>query len=462
MKKKYILFFLLFLFSIPNLYPQKENLVLNPGFESYTTCPERHTAENGSHRLAVNHWSYPTLRAPDYFNRCSTGDEVDVPANFAGEAEPHSGDGYMGGILSGSEVEYREYIQGKLKKTLKKGQRYCVTFHYRLASFSRFAMDQMSVYFSNDKVESSSKANLAVEPQLTNTPGLFIDNTTEWEQYCRIYTATGGENFIIIGNFKSYAQTNYVAKDKHAVNKHNKTYAYYFFDDVSVVPITNCEYCPCVAHDFEVVVTDSSYTGGANPMTGKTKKLINDGSISIAISGGTPPYRIAWSNGSQSKKLENLPAGLYTYKVTDDFNCIAGGAVRFTEPETEKPEKEGKFEKIEPGTAIILKNIFFDFGKATLLPASYTELDKLVEFINKNKLKLVEISGHTDWDGSDSFNQKLSENRAKAVAEYLKSKGIEESRVIYAGYGESKPVDTNLTEKGRAKNRRVEFKILKM
>ena len=74
----------------------------------------------------------------------------------------------------------------------------------------------------------------------------------------------------------------------------------------------------------------------------------------------------------------------------------------------------------------------------------------------------IEIGGHTDGKGSEAYNQRLSENRAKAVVDYLVSKGVDAKRLKYKGYGKTMPVDTNDTEEGRAKNRRVEFKILSM
>ena len=74
----------------------------------------------------------------------------------------------------------------------------------------------------------------------------------------------------------------------------------------------------------------------------------------------------------------------------------------------------------------------------------------------------IEISGHTDNQGGEAYNQKLSENRAKSVFEYLLNNGIDKSRLSYKGYGEEKPVDSNDTEEGRANNRRTEFKILEV
>jgi len=116
--------------------------------------------------------------------------------------------------------------------------------------------------------------------------------------------------------------------------------------------------------------------------------------------------------------------------------------------------------KVKIGSKIILKNIFFDFDKATLRNESATELNRLVKMLNDVPRMTIEISGHTDNVGSDAYNKQLSEDRAKAVVEYLIEKGIEEDRLTFAGYGESQPIADNDTEEGRQVNRRTEFKVL--
>jgi len=115
---------------------------------------------------------------------------------------------------------------------------------------------------------------------------------------------------------------------------------------------------------------------------------------------------------------------------------------------------------IEKDATVRLNNIFFETDKSELLSASFTELDKLVILLQKNNKIKIEISGHTDDVGSDSYNQKLSERRANAVREYLISKGINADRIVAKGYGESKPVVENTNAENRALNRRVEFTIL--
>lgn len=116
--------------------------------------------------------------------------------------------------------------------------------------------------------------------------------------------------------------------------------------------------------------------------------------------------------------------------------------------------------KVEVGSKIILKNIFFDFDKATLRPESTAELDRLTKLLDDMPTLKIEISGHTDNIGSALYNQKLSEERAKTVVDYLLSKGIEPSRLSYTGYGMEQPIATNDTEQGRQENRRTEFKVL--
>jgi outer membrane protein OmpA-like peptidoglycan-associated protein len=442
-----------------NAFTQEHNLVLNPGFEKYENCPQDFIPENLTHKL-VPGWSYPTRATPDYFNRCG-GKNVGVPRNFAGESEAHGGNGYTGAILSGTDEGYREYIQGSLSTPLVKGNLYCVKFYYKLASYSRFAVDQMSLYFSEAEIKNDINVNLNYAPQITNKIGLFLDNIDEWEEFCTVYTATGNERFFIIGNFKNYDNTNYVVTDKNVVNLRNKAYAYYYFDDVSISPLENCVNCPCVLHDFESRVIETNYTGGLDPATGKVAKIINDGRIRLGLIGGTQPYSVNWNNRMTGTELRNLPAGRYIYVARDKFNCLSSDTVLFTEPVVVKEDFIEGLKAIEEGSSIVLENIFFEFNKTDLLEASFAELDKVVQFMLEENIKQIEISGHTDSEGSDAYNKKLSEGRAASVVKYLASKGIAPERMVAVGYGESRPIDTNGTDAGRARNRRVEFTLIK-
>jgi outer membrane protein OmpA-like peptidoglycan-associated protein/tetratricopeptide (TPR) repeat protein len=122
--------------------------------------------------------------------------------------------------------------------------------------------------------------------------------------------------------------------------------------------------------------------------------------------------------------------------------------------------KDIPLKPIETGGTIILKNIFYETDSYALKPESRYELDKVVKFMESNPQIKIEISGHTDNVGTESYNQSLSENRAKSVVEYLTSKGINALYLTYKGYGFSKPLDSNETPEGRANNRRTELKIM--
>jgi len=115
---------------------------------------------------------------------------------------------------------------------------------------------------------------------------------------------------------------------------------------------------------------------------------------------------------------------------------------------------------IEKGANIVLKNIFFDSKQFNLKPESIIELDKLVSLLNENPKLNIQIGGHTDNVGKPSDNMLLSLNRAKAVTQYLQSKGIASGRLNAKGFGETIPKSENTTETGKALNRRTELTIV--
>jgi outer membrane protein OmpA-like peptidoglycan-associated protein len=121
---------------------------------------------------------------------------------------------------------------------------------------------------------------------------------------------------------------------------------------------------------------------------------------------------------------------------------------------------EEVLDTIKIGDTFVLPNIFFEFAQSNLLPDSYLELQRLLYYLHKNETVKIEISGHTDNQGSDTYNQKLSMERAKAVYHYLIANGIDFHRLSFKGYGKERPLAPNDTEENRAKNRRTEVLIL--
>jgi outer membrane protein OmpA-like peptidoglycan-associated protein/tetratricopeptide (TPR) repeat protein len=115
---------------------------------------------------------------------------------------------------------------------------------------------------------------------------------------------------------------------------------------------------------------------------------------------------------------------------------------------------------IEKGASVILKNIFFDSKKADLQITSFAELDKVVALMLENSNLVIQISGFTDNVGKPADNLLLSNNRSKAVVNYLLKKGVAIKRLVGKGFGETKPIATNNTEQGKAQNRRTEMSVI--
>ncbi len=118
--------------------------------------------------------------------------------------------------------------------------------------------------------------------------------------------------------------------------------------------------------------------------------------------------------------------------------------------------------KIAVGESIVLKNILFDLAKAELRLESKPELDKVAAFLQANPKAEIELSGHTSSEGDAALNRSLSYRRVKACKDYIVSKGIDPGRIVAEGHGPDQPVAPNDTEANRAKNRRVEMRVVKL
>jgi len=148
---------------------------------------------------------------------------------------------------------------------------------------------------------------------------------------------------------------------------------------------------------------------------------------------------------------------------------VAGGVVGYKMDQQIKELKEQTagsgvdVTETDNGQAILVNlpdGVTFDVGSYTLKPEFRATLDQVAASMVKYPNSLIDVYGHTDSTGSDAFNQTLSENRARTVANYLTSRGVAAARIRSQGYGETMPVADNATEDGRRKNRRVEIKIV--
>ncbi len=226
------------------------------------------------------------------------------------------------------------------------------------------------------------------------------------------------------------------------------------FKEAVVVDTVKEEITPPALMPVKLVGTITDAATG-EPLAAKVELVDFDGNtIAAQKAGEDGKYSFNMTNASPVKY--NLEAEMVGYMPRSSSVNIPAPA------ETEQEiVKDLALSKPEKGGRIILRNIYFDFDKATLKSPSYKQLDKVVTFMKENPTVKIEVGGHTDYIGSNAYNKSLSARRAKAAMKYLISKGIDASRLTSAGYGEEVPLASNDDElDGREINRRTEFKIL--
>lgn len=199
-------------------------------------------------------------------------------------------------------------------------------------------------------------------------------------------------------------------------------------------------------------------------LTGKITGDTNTDPVSALLSFSRPgegqPFMTVVSdstNGDYSVTIED--PGPFLIEMEADGYFFYSEIYQFPEGQT-FVSKNIALIKLKVGVTFVIENILFNTGKATMRPESFDEVDKLAKLLRKNEMVRIEVSGHTDNVGSASVNKKLSKARALTVKNFLVSRGIEQNRIEYEGYGFDQPIAPNTTAEGKAKNRRVEVKIL--
>lgn len=204
-----------------------------------------------------------------------------------------------------------------------------------------------------------------------------------------------------------------------------------------------------------------SYALG-NVSDAETKQVLEARVELMALNSGDTVARVV-SSKYDGTFLVCLPAGA-SYALTISHPGYLFKSLNFNLEETNTVTDpyllEIQLVKPKPGEAVVLENIFFETNSFKLLRQSEPELHKLIEFINQNPTLVFEIGGHTDNAGTTDYNKELSEKRAKSVYDYILPHLLPTLNISYKGFGELQPVNDNLTEESRAKNRRTELKIL--
>jgi gliding motility-associated-like protein len=216
------------------------NLVPNPSFEQHTNC----NLTNGSIGLFCPPWFQPNIEpfgggvlggSTDYYNACDIINGLGVPNNYLGFQNAKTGSAYAGIEVFQVDTLFslRDYLEVKLIETLKSSKSYCISLYVSLPNFIGCTIGTIGVYFTNDSLiyNSPTYENIQVTPQFENSSTFFLTDTLEWIQISGIYTASGGEQYLTIGNFRGNLLTPHLITNSGFIN-----YAtYIYIDDVSVI-----------------------------------------------------------------------------------------------------------------------------------------------------------------------------------------------------------------------------------
>ncbi|HEY9044693.1 MAG TPA: OmpA family protein [Ohtaekwangia sp.] len=209
---------------------------------------------------------------------------------------------------------------------------------------------------------------------------------------------------------------------------------------------------PIVPLKYVIAVVDA---GDKTPLDAKVKLVGAKDNVIVGSS--------SQGNGVYEFLIKNPKAKEYRLSVDRDGYAYQNQNIKIEGATTEEKtlNRTVELRKLSVGVVGILRNIYFDFDKATFETESYVELNKLEAMMRTNNNMTIELAGHTDAIGTKAYNMFLSQKRAEAVKDYLTKKGIDTRRIKAVGYGKSKPLASNDDEEeGRELNRRVEFKVL--
>ncbi len=252
---KIIIAFFGWLLAFASAYTQ--NLVPNPSFETYTACP------TGSSQIYdATPWTGPTYNSTDYLNVCSS--LMGIPNAGVGYQYARTGNAYAG--FWGYEQiggNYREYLQAPLMNALVGGKCYYIKFYTNLlngnSSNNIGAINNIAAHISNVTYATTASSGnvLSLVPHALKFGNPIIKDTLDWVEVSGIFTATGGEDHIIIGNFKDDAQTDTSANYYSSFSGG----AYYYIDDVSVIAVDSMSIPPEAGNDTSIVLGDSVFIG---------------------------------------------------------------------------------------------------------------------------------------------------------------------------------------------------------
>ncbi len=450
MKMKYLSWVAGTLFSV-SAFAQGagENLVRNGNFEDVKKPVK--TWDQLGHATG---WSNANKGTADLFAKGARHNTVGIPDNELGTGATAFDGEYFAGfvaykedlrpnwkrVLNGKESPYRpgfqrysEYLQTELSTPLTAGEKYDVTFRVKLANGSDRAVSGIGAYLSPVKLQYNHTHFLAEKPQVSTTK--IVDDKQNWTEVTGTFTADGNEKYLIIGAF-----INGGFDTQKVIEGPDSQRAYYYLDGISVNVHPEEDRDGDGVPDKDDLCPDTPGLASLQGCPDRDGDGIPDNMDACPDVAGPAKF-----NGCPDTDGDGIPDNL------DRCPTVAGPASNHGCPELSEKTKK-LFEKA-------LTGIQFETGKATIKPTSFGILNEVVSVMKENPSYNLEIHGHTDSQGKADMNLKLSEDRAASVRTYLEGKGVEADRMKSFGHGDTQPVADNSTAAGRAKNRRVEFKV---
>lgn len=224
------------------------NIVGNFSFETIEGKLKRF----GDIEVAVG-WLSPTAAKADLYSKSAKKQELGVPRNIYGLCKPMDGDHIAGiNMYSYNGKHPRSYLMTKLLSGMEAGQKYCIKFNVSLSDYSKYAVNNIGVFFSRKKLNIDEEVTITQKDYWTNTVNKIFDEQYTWQPVCNEYVATGDEKFMIIGNFApdEETETKKMKRPKGFSNPQN-TQAYYFIENISITPYDPDELCYCEIDDEE-------------------------------------------------------------------------------------------------------------------------------------------------------------------------------------------------------------------
>lgn len=397
-----------------------QNLIPNPGFEEFFTEVEYQ-------------WVQP--QGPYYHYERVRKKQIDKPL---------SGN-YENGICMYT-MEPNEYLHIKLLQPLQKGKRYLLQVNARLmrtkdkgAHFQKY----IGVYFGKGRIDTHIPGNLHYEPQ--RHLRLPEEDRYEWFLMTDTFYASGGETYLTMGYFpKTQRIENREEAQRILFERIDERYE---MDQKSKETPLDKAWLYLPPDEQKKYIKEQQKKK-------KSQKKMENFDRQAHKPAKRPESEIDYSK----IKSQSEPQVFAVRYYFDDL-CLAPIPEDGTSVDC---DPENKPEIMEEGKTIQLQNVFFATDSATLLLESEFQLEALWRMLNDYESMKIQIRGYTDNVGSDAYNLDLSDRRAKTVLNWLVEKGIDPNRLSSKGFGKEEPIETNDTEAGRARNRRVTFFIVEM